>query len=207
MVVDVQQSGSPKGLYINGSLMNHMVQNWYNMEMEIILLLIKGKSHVRGIAQELKASHSTVLRKLNKLVAEGVLDCKTEGKNKVFYIKKSLQAKTCVFGAEWHKLAKLLQTYPELGIIIEDVLKNTGRQMVVLFGSYAKFTAKKDSDIDIYVETMDRKFKEKLEMINSKLSIKIGSFDLDANLVREIIKNHVILKGMEEFYDKTKFFK
>lgn len=184
-----------------------MVHKWYNVKYEIVLLLIKGKTHVRGLAQALKMSHSTVLRKLNELVKENVLDYKIEGKNKVFYLRKNLQAKAFVFIAEHYKLTKLFIAYPEMEVIIEELLKNTGKSMVVLFGSHAKFTAKQDSDIDVYVEISDRRLKNKLDSIHSKLSIKIGSFDLEADLVKEIIKNHVILKGVEEFYEKTKFFK
>ena len=78
--------------------------------------------------------------------------------------------------------------------------------MIVLFGSYAKDTVKKDSDIDVYMETTNNKIKNKLQEINSKLSIKIGEFNTNSLLIKEIIKNHVIVRGIEEFYEKTKFF-
>src|SRR3989344_5782234 len=185
--------------------MIHMVQNKNNIELEIILLLIRSENHVRGIAKQLNESHSTVLRKLTILVKENALDYKKEGKNKVFFIRKNLQAKNYVFNAERYKMIKLLKTYPELNVIIDDLLKKCNEKLVVLFGSYAKFIANKESDIDIYVETMGRKLKEELESINSKIKVKIGIFDLESNLIKEIVKNHIILKGVEEFYEKTKF--
>ena len=183
-----------------------MVQNKNNLDLEIILLLLKGENHLRGIARQMGESHSTILRKLDKLVKENVLDYKIEGKNKVFSIKNNLQAKNYVFNAERYKLIKLLKKYPEFNIIIEDVLKGIEEKLVVLFGSYAKFTAKKDSDIDVYVETRSIKVKEKTETIHSKLKVKIGDFNIDSQLIKEIIKNHVILRNVEEFYEKTKFF-
>ncbi len=183
-----------------------MVQNRDNLELEIILLLLKEENHLRGIARSLGESHSTVLRRLNKLVKENVLDYKRKGKNKVFFIKNNLQAKNYVFNAERYKLIKLLRKYPELSIIVEDVLKKTSEKLIILFGSYAKFKAKKDSDIDIYIETKNRKVKEEIGFVNSKIRIKIGDFDIDSELIKEIIKNHIMLKGIEEFYEKTKFF-
>ncbi len=186
-----------------------MVQNWYNLDFEIILLLLKGENHLRGIAKQLNGSHSTVLRKSNKLVKENVLDYKREGKNKVFSVKKNLQAKNYIFNAERYKLIKLLKNYPELSVIIEDALRAVEEKLVkivILFGSYAKFTAKKDSDIDVYVETRSRKVKESAEAVHSKIKVKIGDFDPDSQLIKEIIKNHIILRGVEEFYEKTKFF-
>jgi len=183
-----------------------MVHNKNNIESEIILLLLRGEYHLRGIAKALNESHSTVLRKLDKLTKENVVDYKIEGKNKVFSLKINLQTKNYIFNAERYKLIKLLKKYPELNIIIEELLKKSEDRLIILFGSYAKFTAKKDSDIDIYVETRSRRVKEEIESLYSKIKVKIGDFDTDSQLIMEIIKNHIILKGVEDFYGKTKFF-
>ena len=53
-----------------------MVQNKNNLELEIILVLIKNKSHLREIARILNESHSTILRKVNELLKENILDYK-----------------------------------------------------------------------------------------------------------------------------------
>lgn len=183
-----------------------MVQNRDNLDSEIFLLLLRGESHLRNIARMLKASHSTVLRKLNILLKNNVLDYKVEGKNKIFFIKNNLQAKNYIFNAERYKLIKLLKKYPHLNIIIDDIIKKTRGKIVILFGSYAKFIAKKDSDIDIYIDTNDEKIKREVESINSKIKVKIGSFDESSLLIKEIIKNHINLKGVEDFYEKAKLF-
>jgi predicted nucleotidyltransferase len=183
-----------------------MVQKRDNIESEIILFLLREESHVRGIAKQLGASHSTILRRLDKLLKDNVLDYRIEGKNKVFFIKNSLQAKTYIFNAEHYKLMKLIKKYPELSVIVEDILKRCDEKVVIIFGSYAKFTAKKDSDIDIFVWTDNKKRKEELESIYSRINVKIGDFDLNSPLIKEIMKNHVILRGVEDFYEKTKFF-
>jgi predicted nucleotidyltransferase len=183
-----------------------MVQKRNNLDFEIILLLIRRDNHIRGIAKNLEESHSTILRRLNDLVKENVIDYKLEGRNKVFFIKKNLQAKNYVFNAERYKQIKLLKKYPELSVIAEDTLNACHENLIIIFGSHAKFIAKKDSDIDVYVETKDRKVKDKLESIHSKINVKIGSFDLNSPLIKEIIKDHVVLKGVEQFYEKIKFF-
>src|SRR3989344_4713423 len=130
--------------------MIHMVQNKNNLELEIILVLLKNKSHLREIARTLNESHST---------------------------------------------------------IFEDIKKNFPKGMIILFGSYAKGTPKKDSDIDIYLETNDNNIKAKVKEINSRLSIKIGKFDTKSLLIKEIIKNHIIIRGLEDFYERVEFFK
>jgi len=186
--------------------MIHMVQIRNNMKLEIILVLIKSKSHLREIARILNESHSTVLRKIRELMKENVLDYKTEGKNKVFFIKNNLKSKNYVYSAEIYKLSKLLEKYPDLSIILEDIKKNVKEGMIILFGSYAKGIAKPGSDIDIYIETKGIGIKNKIQDLNSKTSVKIGKFDLNSLLIKEIIKNHVIVRGVEEFYEKNKFF-
>src|SRR3989338_5215928 len=80
-----------------GSNMIHMVHNRDNLDLEIVLLLLRVDNHLRGIAKQLNESHSTVLRKLDKLLKENVVDYKREGKNKVFFVRKTLQAKNYVF--------------------------------------------------------------------------------------------------------------
>jgi predicted nucleotidyltransferase len=183
-----------------------MFQNKNNLDMEILLVLIKDKTHLREIARLIKESPSTVLRKLNELIKENILDFKIEGKNKVFFIKNNLQAKNYVYGAERYKLNKLIKKYSPLSVILDSVINNSESSLVILFGSYSKFIAKKDSDIDIYLETENKKEKDEVECINSSINVKVGKFDVNSLLIKEIIKNHVILKGVEEFYERIKFF-
>ncbi len=175
-------------------------------ELEVILTLIKEGGHVRAIARAIHESHPTIIRKLKFLMQENAVDYKQEGRNKVFFIKNTLQGKNYIFSAEKYKLLKLLRRYPELGIILEDILKISRERLIVLFGSYAKFSAKEDSDIDLYIETQDQKIRHKIKEMHSKVSIKTGSFDVNSLLIKEIIKNHIIIRGVEEFYERSKFF-
>ena len=184
-----------------------MANNRDDIILEIVLLLLKEKIHLRSIARKLEIHHSIIARKLKELINENVVDYNLEGKNKVFYIKNNIQAKNYVYNAERYKLIKLCRKYPELTIIIEDILKISREKMIILFGSYAKFSPKKESDIDLYIETKNSKVKEEINSINSKIKVKIGIFNINDLLITVIIKNHIILRGVEEFYEKNKFFK
>ncbi len=181
-----------------------MVQKRNNIELEVIQLLLRQNYHVRGLAKTLNESHSTILRKLNKLAKLNVIDYKKEGKNKVFFLKKNLISRNHIFQAEIHKLNSLLIKYPDLMIILEQISKKVDEKLIILFGSYAKFRAKADSDIDIYIETENRNIKKAVENIHSKINVKIGPFDTTSNLIKEIIKDHVIVRGFEEFYEMLK---
>ncbi|MEK6850691.1 MAG: nucleotidyltransferase domain-containing protein [Nanoarchaeota archaeon] len=183
-----------------------MVQIRDNLEFEIILVLLKGKFHLREISRILKESHATILRKINLLTEMNILDYKKEGKNNVYFIKKNIVARHFIYQAEHYKLLKIIKKYPKLAIILGDISEKIREDIIILFGSYAKFSAKEDSDIDIYVESNKNELKNKLKQISSKISLKMGKFDSNSLLIKEIIKNHVILKGVEKIYDKTEFF-
>ena len=183
-----------------------MVQNRNNVELEIILALLKGNYHLRELSRKLETPHATILRKLNEFVKENILDFKTEGKNKIFFVKNSLNAKNQIYSAEIYKLSKLIKKHPELEIIFEEIKKVVPKGMIILFGSYAKGNEKKESDIDIYIESTDNSLKNKLKEISSKINPKFGKFDRTSLLIKEIIKNHVTIRGVEEFYEKIKFF-
>jgi len=119
----------------------------------------------------------------------------------MFFLKKNITSRNYIIQAEVHKLTTLVRHYPELSVILEEIVQKTDEKLIVLFGSYAKGLAKKDSDIDIYIETKDRKVKKNVEEIYSKINVKIGTFDPKSPLIKEIIKDHVIVKGIERFYD------
>jgi predicted nucleotidyltransferase len=185
----------------------HMVQNWDNVDFEIILRLIKGNIHLRELSKEIKIPHSTISRRLISLRKQLVLDYNIEGKNKSYFLKKNLIAQKAIIMSENYKCIKIFSKYPQIIPICQDTLNKSKSNIIILFGSYAKETPKEDSDIDIYIETTNSKEKENIQKINDLLSIKIGKFNPEELLIKEIIKNHVIIKGAEEYYKKLKFFR
>ena len=142
------------------------------------------------------------MRRLNDLKNENVIDSKKEGKNKIFFLKQNIISRNYVFQTEVYRLTKLLKKNPELDIIFEEILKKTDEKLIVLFGSYAKGLEKKNSDIDIYIETNSRSVKKVVEEVYSKINVKIGIFDIKSPLIKEIIKDHIIVRGIETFYEK-----
>jgi len=177
-----------------------------NYKLEIVNELLRGSNHMREIARLLKTNHMRIVREINALEKKNVVDYKQEGKNKVYFLKKTLEAKNYVFTTENYKLHKLLIKYHLLRRIIEEIQKNNKIKLAVIFGSYAKGNPKEDSDIDLYIETEDFNLKKEVKKINTKLSIKIGKYNKSSLLIREIEKNHVIVKGVELYYEKNKFF-
>ena len=136
-----------------------------------------------------------------------IIDYNEKGKNKVYFLKKNMLALKFVINAENYKYIKTVEKYPQLLSVFQDLSTKSEDCMVILFGSYAKGIPRQDSDIDIYINTEKTGLKKKLKQINDSLSIKTGRFSTDDLLIQEIIKNHVIIKGAEEYYEKIKFLK
>lgn len=184
--------------------MFHMEQKDYNLE--IVRKLLRSEGHIRSIAVQLGINHMMIVRKMNELLKKNVVDFKQEGKNKVYFLKDSVEARMHVLMAEEYALVRVLKKYPALRKVVENVHRNGKIKLALLFGSYAKGLAKKESDIDLFVETKDQTLKKELQMLNSKLSVKIGKFDKGNLLVDEIKKNHVIIKGFEKYHEGTALF-
>ena len=181
-----------------------MEQKDYNME--IVNELLRGENHIRGIAKKLNTNHMNILRRIKKLAKENVVDYKEEGRNQTHFLKKTIEARNYVLSAENYKLNKLLKKYPDLRGIVEKIQNDKRIKLAILFGSYAKGIAKTDSDIDIYIETNNKKIKEDVGLIDSKISVKIGKYNKSSLLIKEIEKNHIIIRGVEAYYEKNKFF-
>jgi len=183
--------------------MLHMSQNYY--KIKIVESLLKKENHIRGLAKELKTNQTTIARKINNLFNENIVDYKKEGRNKVYFLKRNLESLQFVLIVEHYKLIEILKKYTYLRKILQEIIQNKKIKLAILFGSHARKTTTKESDIDIYIETISRSIKRKLEEINSRISVKIGKFNRKSLLIKEIEKEHVIIKGAELYYEKINF--
>jgi predicted nucleotidyltransferase len=173
---------------------------------EIILLLLRGPLHPRGIAESLGTNHATVLRRLAVLVGNNVLDYTIEGKNKIYFLKKTIEARNYAITAELYKQSRAITTHPLLRGVVKAVLDVSDIRLALIFGSYAKGTPHQDSDIDLFIETAQREIKINFQKQFSILNVKTGQFDIGNSLIREIISDHIIVKGVEEYFEKVRIF-
>ncbi len=180
-----------------------MSQNYY--KIKIVESLLQKENHIRGLAKELKTNQTTIARKIGELYQENVVDYKREGRNKVYFLKKSLEALQFAMITENYKLLEALREYPYLRRIFQYIKKNKKIKLAILFGSHATKMATKESDIDIFIETRNKAIKTEIENLNSRINVKIGKFNRKNLLIKEIEKNHIIIKGVELYYEKIEF--
>lgn len=180
-----------------------MKQNSYiSKDFLVFGELLEEDSHIRKISRNTKINFMSVKRIVDKFLDKNILDFKMDGKNKTFFVKDNFEAKNMKILYEVYQRMDLSKGYPIIRKIFEKIFMNKEIKLAILFGSYAKRRAHSKSDIDIYIETKKLKLKKDVEKINSKISVKIGNFDKENILIKEIIKNHVIIKGVEEYYGK-----
>ena len=73
--------------------------------MEIINELLKNNNHIRGMAKNINTNHMNIIRRIKELSKENVVDYKEFGKNKTYFLKKTIESKNYIFynweNSEW----------------------------------------------------------------------------------------------------------
>ncbi|MBI2579317.1 MAG: nucleotidyltransferase domain-containing protein [Candidatus Aenigmarchaeota archaeon] len=180
-------------------------------KIDIILSAFLGnygaKLHVRQIARMVDMNRQTVSETLKKMEDSRVVDSETEGRNKLYFINsKSSKAKILLQNAENRKKLDICEKSPVLSRLVHYADSSS---VILLFGSYAKGSERKDSDIDIIVingrkndfdafEKETGKAVQAFEMSEKKFLERFLKKD---HLVVEAAKNHVCLKNAERFVD------
>jgi len=187
------------------------------LELKIVDLLARNterKFTINEIAKFLEEYYSFVHRIVNKLIKDSVVTKEKAGKSYLCSI--NLYNEKTIILVNLSKIEKkndLYNSNKELKIILEDFVKSAESLItpisIVLFGSYAKGTATKESDIDILLIS---KTKVGIDKITKEIYAKYGkeinpvimtSEDFkrqkDKSLIKEIIKDHYVLYGVEKF--------
>jgi predicted nucleotidyltransferase len=175
-------------------------------DKEVVLQLIKSPNHIRGLAKDLSINQMTIQRKMKELEKANIVDFSQQGRNKVYFLKKSIESEEFVYICEHYNLMRFVEKHPKLRNFVDKIRKHPGVSLALLFGSYVKGLEHKDSDIDLYVETTNRKLKKEIEDLHPMLSVKIGKYESKSLLIQEILKNHIIIKGVEYYYARNEFF-
>jgi len=181
---------------------------------KILKLLLKKKNDefsIRSIAQHVKVDYKTVNIMTKRLIGDEVIKAKTLGKGIACSIN------TRKFNADIFRAEELRR---------EDIFKNSKIKtmtdylndisdpffILLMFGSYAKKTERKKSDIDLLLITDNaliiKKVQEKISIL--PLDIHLVYFNLveimsmlkttDFNVGKEAFNENVILFGIENYY-------
>ncbi len=162
------------------------------------------KIYGREIARKLKMNQKTVSNILKKLEKQHVLKFSTEGKNKYYFLNFSNpKIKEVIKLVEINRKMKFLEKYDKLQELFVELEKRCFGILIIL-GSYANFSSSEKSDVDVFVIGKIKEIKDLESLYGLKINIVKSSkrkFNRQNIFIKEIIKNHIILKGLEEFID------
>ncbi|MFH1399477.1 MAG: nucleotidyltransferase domain-containing protein [Candidatus Woesearchaeota archaeon] len=166
--------------------------------------------YIREVGKLLKISPRTAQLILEGLEDKGVIESKTKGKIKAYKIKLSEFTKKYLVFVEQHKAISLLENNLMLKEIIEKITPNING-IGIIFGSYAKGTQNKESDLDIFVagDYNREEIKKVSRILGIAISVKcypMETFEKNINkdiLLKEILKNHIVFVNVEQFIQKV----
>lgn len=177
-----------------------------NKEMAIISLYTgdyNARFYLREIAKLANLPLKTCQDVLVNLEKEKILKSKTEGKNKYFSLNlDNINVKSELVKAEIYKTELLLEKYSEFKTFLKAIDTNF---IIILFGSFAKLKADKNSDVDLFIVT-NKKEKLPYHLLPHKIhenALKEESFRKSLTekepLIKEIESNHIILNNHSSY--------
>lgn len=143
--------------------------------------------HLREIARKTKLYPNSITRFLNQLEKEGLLISEKEGNLKKYKIKKSEKLNNIFASFDIERLNKLpLARKRAINYFLDKL--NEKPIIVLLFGSTAKETFRKDSDIDLLLIVNKKINIDKTkEYVDAQVGIKINCFQITYdNFLKEI---------------------
>ena len=177
-----------------------------NRELEVIALFTgnyKAEFYLRQIAKLAKLPIKTCQNVLSNLEKAKILKSKVEGKNKYFSLNlDNIQTKSYLLQAEIQKLDNFLSHYPQFKTFLKSIHTNIP---IIIFGSFARFKADKDSDIDLLVLSKEeQKFSRHLLPYKfHQINLIEDSFKKALNekeaVIKEIEENHIIFNNPSSY--------
>jgi len=170
-----------------------------------------------SIAKKKKLNQKTVSNYLKRLEEQNFLKSITEGKNKLYSLNLQDEQLIVNFISSVEN-ARAINFYKKNPLIKEIIAKSLPsiKGIALIFGSYAKGTQKKESDLDIFIAgKIDKKEINKIEDVYH-VEINIKAYPLAAfkkaleekdPLVEEAIKSHIIIQNAQEFASFVRWVK
>ena len=179
-------------------------------EIKIIKFLLAGRKNctIREISKGIKSDYKITHTAMHKLLKKGVLESKKIGQS----VQVSLTGKFTkeVYEAEDQRRHELMKNSDFK--VLFSYLKDLKFQFIALiFGSHAKGTAGKHSDIDLMViceKTSQKSVENKTSLLSIDIHLSVFTYEeliqmaksREFTVVSEAMKNRVFLTGVEDYY-------
>ncbi len=175
-----------------------------NKELEVLSLYLGDytrRFYLREISKLSEIPLRTTQNILKELERKRILNASLHGKNKYFSLNlENIETKNYLLQAEICKTNFFIGKY----LIFKSFLKEVKvTSLIIVFGSFAKFTAKKDSDLDLLLVPEVKLPLYLLPYTIHKVSLTEKNFleaiQKEEKLIKEILDNHIILNNHSLF--------
>jgi predicted nucleotidyltransferase len=180
-----------------------------NERLNILRLLIEHQEEdfsIRQISLKRKINYKSAYQAVQKLHEEGIITLTKLGNTTLCRFNRNFN--DSVFIIEFCRRQELLKT-PNFKVMCSYFKDIPSQFILLLFGSYAKKTATKHSDIDLLLITdHPEDIKQQVSLLPLPIHLTEVSYsDFQAMLrskeftvVSEAIKNNILLFGIEDYY-------
>ena len=166
---------------------------------------------ILGISKKISIGYRPAYNHINEMSNEGIINIKEVGKAKQCFLNlKSEKTRHILGEVDMLRKEKLYRKEAKLKNVLEKLIQKLTEkyiseiQSIILFGSYAKGKAVKDSDIDLLFIVSDIKNKELREDIERECvsfqyshSIKLSPVITDPKEFRKMLKAEELNVGKE----------
>jgi predicted nucleotidyltransferase len=186
------------------------MSNILESDIRILTLLIGMREDtftIKKIAETLKINYRIAYERVGVLEKEGLLKITKAGNSKICKFTGKFLNK--VYEAEYYRREALFKNNKDFQVLRNRLAELNFVFVALLFGSHAKGTANKHSDIDILTIGGDKKAIEtSLALWPKKVHLTTVTVEEFINMakskefsvVSEAIKNNIILIGIGEYY-------
>jgi predicted nucleotidyltransferase len=187
--------------------------NW-SLKEKILKYLIENKSSqssIKKISTNLKTDYKNTFQAINNISPDIIFKDKF-GNTNLIEIKP--MPKQAIYSIEDKRTKEFLQKNKKIQLIQNDIKNiNYPFLIVLIFGSVVKKTCTIKSDIDICIISDNKlKIKQLISQLNLlPMNLEIHDFTLsefesmlktkEPNISKEIVKNNLILYGIENYYN------
>ena len=200
-------------MYVNHTYMyvNHTLLS--DAELKVLnLFLDLNRHYFAEICKKTKLTRPRTLRALRNLVKKSILKTNMEANVKYYYLRRNNFTYSTLSACEYNKTLSFLKKHKTLKRSL-DMFNESNKSLIsLIYGSYTKGYATKNSDIDLllikenFTKNEIKKIEDLIEIINGRTGLKISPhlMKLDEfkenQLSKEAIENHVLLDGAELFF-------
>lgn len=195
-----------------------MVTKTQEQILQLLLSRPEERLSIRGIARLLGKSYTLTYNNVQGLVKRGFVEKQSIPPAQVIQLKDDIPT-TVLVGVERKMAEVFLEKHPWIKLYLKDVLNAAPLFFIMLvFGSYAKGTQTKDSDLDLLIIVPAKEDIQEMEKVAQQYTKpKKGIIVVDAQNFTEMIKNpeelsvgieakkhHILIYGAEQYYKSLK---